>query len=88
MSETKIPRMRTIGKAIAEIKAADPGSGISEYRLRAMVKTGAIPAVYAGNKALVNLDVLLEMLCAGASGVSADRDEPVSGIRPIDPGLR
>jgi len=78
-----IPRMRTAGKIVAEIKALDPDSEITEYWVRQLIKSGNIPVVRAGVKALVNLDDVLELLKQGTS-----RQEPkpdtVGGIRRID----
>ena len=35
-----IPRMRTAAKIVAEIKAADPGTEVTEYYIRQLVKEG------------------------------------------------
>lgn len=53
-----LPRMRTIKAAAHELD-------IPEYALRRWVKSGAVPAVYAGKKALVNLDKLIDFLESG-----------------------
>lgn len=53
-----LPRMRTIKAAAQELT-------IPEYALRRWVKAGAVPAVHAGRKALVNLDKLIEYLNTG-----------------------
>ena len=47
---------RTIAKAAAEIAATDPGTSITEWTLRTLVRTGAIPAVKRGNRYLVALE--------------------------------
>jgi excisionase family DNA binding protein len=63
MQETKspLPRMRTISEAAKE-------TGVSQHAIRQWVKSGQVPAVYAGNKALINLDRLLDFLsCGGAN---------------------
>ena len=54
--------MRTIPKAFAEIKAADPNTDLSIKALRKLVKEGRIPSVKIENKVLVNLDLILETL--------------------------
>ena len=54
-----LPRMRTISEASREI-------GIPQHTLRRWVKTGQIPAVYSGNRALLNLDRLIDYLQGGA----------------------
>lgn len=61
MQETKspLPRMRTIKEASRE-------TGISQHAIRQWVKSGQVPAVYAGSKALINLDRLLDFLNGGA----------------------
>lgn len=63
MQETKspLPKMRTIAEASRE-------TGISQHALRAWVKSGQVPAVYAGSKALINLDRLLDFLNGGVCG--------------------
>lgn len=55
---TQLPRMRTIRCAAAELQ-------IPEHALRIWIKEGLIPAVYAGNKALINLDLLIAFLQNG-----------------------
>lgn len=54
-----LPRMRTIAEAAKE-------TGIPQHALRGWVKNKQIPAVYAGTKALINLDRLIEFLNGGA----------------------
>lgn len=56
-------RIRTIPKAVAEIKAQDPGSYINERLLRRWLKDGTIKSV-KGSYAytLVNLDELERFL--------------------------
>ncbi|MBQ9541945.1 helix-turn-helix domain-containing protein [Ruminococcus sp.] len=50
-----VPKMRTIKEAAAE-------AGVPVYALRRWVKSGEVPAVYAGKKALINLDHLIDFL--------------------------
>lgn len=50
-----IPRMRTAAKIVAEIKAADPGTEVTEYYIRQLVKEGSVPVVWAGNTATASL---------------------------------
>lgn len=61
-------RIRTIPKAVAEIKAQDPGSYINERLLRRWLKDGRIRPV-KGSYAytLVNLDELERFLADGNS---------------------
>ena len=58
----KLPRMRTIPKAYAEIKALDSGTSFSMRALRRMVKAGEMPTVTVGNKQLINLDLLIQKI--------------------------
>lgn len=78
-----IPRMRTAAKIVAEIRAMDPESDISEHYVRQLIKSGALPVVWAGNKALVNLDDVLELM---RHGTKRAMPEPcvIGGIRRID----
>lgn len=57
-----IPRMRTVTKAVAEIKKLDPNTDFTERALRRMVAKKEIPAISIGNKKLINLDLLIEKL--------------------------
>ena len=55
MERDQIPRMRTAAKIVAEIKALDPDTDVTESWVRRMAKQGAVPVVWAGSKALINL---------------------------------
>ncbi len=83
MEQVIIPRMRTAPKIVAEIKALDPDSEVTEHYIRQLIKAGTVPVVWAGNKALINLDDVLSLLQMGTNRV-----EPtpcvVGGIRRID----
>lgn len=58
-----LPRMRLIKECVAELKALDPHTAVTEYYLRKLVKSKKLPAVkMAGNRALINFDSLLEYL--------------------------
>lgn len=72
-------RMRTIREAHEYIKEKDPGTALTMYALRRMVKAGAVPCVHAGNHSLINLDILEEIL----SGKRAAEPVKVGGIRPV-----
>lgn len=78
------PRMRTIQEAAAELRRIDPETAVTPYRIRQMVLDGTIPHVKAGNKRLVNLDILLDYL-ATAAAPPARKPEPTGYgiIRPI-----
>ena len=85
--DERIPRMRTAPKIVAELKALDPETEITEYYVRQLVKAGAIPVVWAGNKALINLNDVLDLLRVGTPQPQAT-PQTVSGIRRIDAKLR
>ncbi|HYE08701.1 MAG TPA: DNA-binding protein [Patescibacteria group bacterium] len=51
-------KMRTIKDALGDIKAVDPGTAVTKHYLRNLVITGAVPTVKAGNKYLINMDLL------------------------------
>ena len=61
-----IPRMRTAAGIVAEIKALDPGSGVTEYYIRQLAREGRLPAIHAGSKTLINLDDVLPAIHAGS----------------------
>lgn len=73
-NETRnIPRMRTIPKAYAEIKALDPNTAFTMRALRRMVNTGELPVVQINSKKLINLDLLLHMLsCYNENAIRDD----------------
>ena len=75
------PRMRTAPEAIAEIKAVDPKTALTERALRRMINSGELPSVNVGNKKLVNLDKLFEYLNGECFDLSAS--SPQSKIRRI-----
>ena len=68
MDGTKsIPRMRTAAKIVAEIKALDPDTEVTEFHIRKLAKDGTVPVVWAGRKALINLDDVLELMRLGTA---------------------
>ena len=62
-----IPRMRTIRCAAEELQ-------IPENALRMWIKEGLIPAVYTGNRALVNLELLIDFLRSGGQNNGSKAD--------------
>lgn len=62
MCKISFPRMRTISEAVSEIRAQDPNTAITPYRVRQLILNGNLPSVRAGNKYLLNLDDLLDYL--------------------------
>ena len=80
----RLPRMRTIKEAVAEIKALDSNTAVTVYHIRQQVLSGIIPCVHVGNKRLVNLDTVIEYL----QNPTADKFRPKatvqrSGIRRV-----
>ena len=55
-------RIRSIPKAVKEIKAEDPGTSISVSTLRRWVKEGKIPHVKNGAHFMVDVDVVNEIM--------------------------
>ena len=76
---SNVPRMRTVPEAFAEIKKADPSTTYTLRALRSAVNKGEIPVVRVGNKRLINLDKLFEML----NSPSYCEQESYEGIRKI-----
>ena len=86
MDGTKgIPRMRTAAKIVAEIKALDPDTEVTEFHIRKLAKDGTVPVVWAGRKALINLDDVLDLM--GTARPTEEAPPAVGGIRRIDPKL-
>lgn len=74
-----VPRMRTLPEAFAELKKADPATAYTLRALRAAVNKSEIPVVRVGNKRLINLDRLFEML----NTPSLSQKETHEGIRKV-----
>lgn len=62
MTNTNLPRMRTIPKAYAELKKMDSNTSFSIKALRDICARGEIPILKVGNKTLINLDLLIAYL--------------------------
>lgn len=88
MEYTPIPRMRTAAKVVAEIKELDPGSEVTEHYIRKLVREQAVRVVWAGNKALINLDDVLALLCMGTQRPEAEACIAEGSIRPLSARLR
>ena len=86
-STVRIPRMRTAAKIVAEIKALDPDTEMTEFHIRQMAKDGTVPVVWAGRKALINLDDVLDLMRQGMTRPTEEAAPAVGGIRRIDPKL-
>ena len=82
----RVPRMRTVSKLVAEIKALDPGSDVTEYYVRQLAKAGTVRTVWAGTKALIDMDEMLELLRTGTD--RAQKEIPTAaGIRRVNKKL-
>ncbi len=57
-------RMRTVKEAIAEIKANDPNTAITENFIKCLCRQG-VASVKVGRKYLINLDLLEQYLFQG-----------------------
>lgn len=87
METAKVPRMRTASKIVAEIKALDPDSEVTEYFVRQLIKDGTVKPTWAGNKALINLDDVLDLLRIGTVRPQAS-PSVIEGIRRVDVRMR
>lgn len=74
-------RIRTINEAAAYMREQDEHTALTKTAIRRLVIAGAIPSVMAGQKYLINLDVLEEYLTTGAENKQLVQDE---GIRRIE----
>ncbi len=82
--EPRIPRMRTISEAAAELRALDPHTAMTPYHIRRLCLDGVLPTVKAGKKILLDLDTLIEYM----ADPTADKFQPspattANGIRRI-----
>lgn len=60
-----MPRVRTLPKAVKEIKEKDPGSCVTLHALRQWVKDGTVHSTNAGTYPLVDLDELEAFISGG-----------------------
>lgn len=63
-------KMRSLPKAVEEIKAKDPDTCITLHVLRRWVKEGTVPSVKTGKNFLINLDALENYMECEAYGNS------------------
>lgn len=61
-NNNRLPRMRSLPKAYAELKALDPDTSLSMRGLRDLVSSGQIPTITIKNRVLINLDLLIQWL--------------------------
>ena len=70
--QLRIPRMRTVSQAAAEIRSRDQHTAITPYHIRRLCISGVLPTVKAGKKILLNLNDLLEYM----NDPTADKFKP------------
>lgn len=70
---------RTIRDAAAWFKTRDPGTAITEYRIRQLVVSGTVPSVMVGRKYLVTIEALEEYF----STPTPSEIKPVSAARQV-----
>jgi hypothetical protein len=78
-----IARVRTISEALEELKAVDPGTAITSWAIRRLVRNGEIPNLGAAGRILINFDLLIDFL----NRPSAPREvviSPARGVYRID----
>lgn len=84
MTENQRPRVRTIKKAIAEIRAADPETAFTEGRLRKMIRAGTVPALKDGQRYLVDMNVLYAVIGAMPTQQPQQPDPEKTVIVPVE----
>ena len=55
-------RMRTIDEVMKHLKETDPGTKLTDWAFRNMVRNGRIPSNKVGRKYLINIDLLDQYL--------------------------
>ncbi len=78
-----VPRMRTAEKVLEIIKAEDPGTEVTLYYIRRVIKAGALPVVACGRKKLVDADAVMALLASGYELPSEQEDLPAGRIRRV-----
>lgn len=79
-NENRVPRMRTLPKAMEEIKKADPETQFTLATLRKLVDRGIIGCVPLGNYKLIVFDKLLALL---SDGIAVDLGEEAEAAPPV-----
>ena len=76
-----IPKIRTIAKAIEEIKRIDPETAITARFIKEGIANGKIPIIKVGNKVLVNMESIYTFL---EGELIYETVTPVNSIRKIN----
>lgn len=66
----RIDKVDTTVAVYHSIRETAKLTGLSEYHIRQLHKSGVVPGIYSGKKFLVNVPSLLESLNASTEGVS------------------
>ena len=84
----KIPVVLTVKDAVHKIKEDCPNTAVTEHYLRQLIRDGVLPNLRAGNKQLINLDVLIEYLTNPEAEKFQPKNNVLSfgGIRPVKAG--
>lgn len=64
---SEMPRMRTAEGVLAELRAADPETGVSLNLIRGIIKSELVPVVRAGRRNLVSVDAVMAFLERGCA---------------------
>ena len=70
--QSRIPRLRTVSEAAAEIRARDQHTAMTPYHIRRLCLDGVLPTVKAGKKILLDLNMLIEYM----QNPTADKFQP------------
>lgn len=75
-----IPQMRLIHEIYDQLHRDDPDSAVTMYALRQLVKSGKIPSVKIGRKALINYYDVLDYF---KTSPTVTIPEEINGIRRV-----
>ena len=79
-----LPRMRTAAGVLQVIRQEDPGTEVTLYFIRCIIKSGILPVTEIGRKKLVDADKVIQYIRDG-NGLPDKQEEPVYGIRRVQP---
>lgn len=79
-----LPRMRTAAGVLQVIRQEDPGTEVTLYFIRCIIKSGILPVTEIGRKKLVDADKVIQYIRDG-NGLPDKPEEPVYGIRRVEP---
>ncbi len=84
MSESALPRMRTVDGLYMEIHRLDPESQVKRNFLRQLIITKKIKSVKAGNKYLANLEEVLKYLASPPEEKEEPKVEEYGRLRKVE----